>query len=121
MKRISSRYPSYRCSRQSGLSLVELMISILLGLFVIAAVIGVYLESKRNYAAEEEVARIQENGRFGLNLLQRELMMAGFWGGTLEPEDVVPVAVTTDCVTGSIWALDPEIGILLRKYELDGI
>ena len=49
-----------RRPRQRGLSLVELMRSIVLGLLIVAAVIGVYLESKRNYAAEEEVARIQE-------------------------------------------------------------
>ena len=44
--------PGLGRARQSGLSLVELMISIVLGLLIVAGVIGVYLESKRNYAAE---------------------------------------------------------------------
>ena len=108
MSKISQGKLITRHDAQSGLTLVELLISILLGLVLIAGVIGVYLESKRNYAAEEEVARIQENGRFTLNLLQRELMMAGFIGGTLKAEDVAPVAVTTDCAA-SIWALDPQV------------
>jgi hypothetical protein len=105
---VSARYPRCQRRRQGGLSLVELMISIVLGLLIVSAVIGVYLESKRNYAAEEEAARMQENGRFALNLLQRELMMAGFFGGTLEAQDVTPVAVTTDCAATD-WALDPRI------------
>lgn len=104
-----SRYQAAGTSRrQSGLSLVELMISILLGLILTLGVIAVYLESKRNYTAEEEIARIQENGRFALNLLQRELMMAGFFGGTLEADDITPVSVTTDCAAGN-WALDPTV------------
>lgn len=108
MSNISQGKLIARYGAQGGLSLVELLISILLGLVLIAGVIGVYLESKRNYAAEEEVARIQENGRFTLNLLQRELMMAGFFGGTLKAEDVAPVSVTTDCAAGD-WALDPDV------------
>lgn len=94
--------------QQSGLSLVELMISILLGLILVAGVIGVYLESKRNYVAEEEIARIQENGRFALNLLQREVMMAGFFGGTLKADEVTAAVVATDCAAGN-WALDASI------------
>ena len=89
-----------------GLSLVELMVSIVLGLILTAGIIGVYLESKRNYSAEEEMARIQENGRFSLNMLKRELTLAGFYGGNLEMDDLTAAAVTTDCAAGVNWALD---------------
>lgn len=111
MNTVNDRIARQRSRSQAGLSLVELLISMVLGMFLTAGVVGVYLETKRNYAAEEEVARVQENGRFALNLLQRELMMAGFYGGTLRAaDDVAPVAVTSDCAAAN-WALDPDVAI----------
>jgi type IV pilus assembly protein PilW len=91
-------------SRHSGLSLIELMVSILLGVILSSGIIAVYLESKRNYVAEEELARIQENGRFSLDLLKRELSMAGFFGGYLLADGIPAVTVGTDCSTD--WALE---------------
>lgn len=92
-------------SRQGGLTLVELMISVLLGAFMSLGMAAVYLEAKRNYSMEDEMARIQENGRYTLNLLKRELNMAGLFGGKLQPDDVAAVAIDTDCAAGN-WALD---------------
>lgn len=92
-------------SQQEGLTLVELMISLLLGVILSTGIVGVYLESKRNYAVEEEMARMQENGRFSINLLKRELNMAGLFGGSLEADEITAQAVSTDCA-GSNWALD---------------
>jgi type IV pilus assembly protein PilW len=90
---------------ERGLTLIELMISLLLGIIFSAGLVGLYLESKRNYAAEEEMARIQENGRYTLNLLKQELLLAGFFAGTLKAGDMTVEAVNTDCA-GSDWALD---------------
>ena len=63
----------------AGLTLIELLISILLGAVLSLAISGVYLESVRNFMVENEMARLQENGRFSLNLLRRELSQAGFF------------------------------------------
>lgn len=104
----------YGLHRQAGLSLVELMVSILLGIILSAGIVAVYLESKRNYDAEESQARIQENGRFALSLLKRELSLAGFYGGHFVADDTPAVSVGTDCVSGSNWALDasPSIEVI---------
>jgi Tfp pilus assembly protein PilW len=88
---------------------VELMIALLLGVLLSSGIIAVYLESKRNFDAEEEMARIQENGRFAINLLKRELTLAGFYGGSFIVDDMTPPtspAVSPDCATD--WALDAE-------------
>jgi Tfp pilus assembly protein PilW len=108
-----------RNSHQSGLSLIELMVSILLGVILSSGIIAVYLESKRNYAAEEELARIQENGRFALDLLKRELSMAGFYGGYFLADDLPAATVDTDCA--SDWALNvvPAIEVFNGKTETD--
>ena len=103
--------PSHHLSKhfvgktQQGLTLVELLVSLLLGAFMSLGMVGVYLDSKRNYAAEEEMARMQENGRYTLNMLKRELNMAGLFGGDLAAEEIPAPAIGTDCASGN-WALD---------------
>jgi Tfp pilus assembly protein PilW len=88
-----------------GLSLVELLISMLLGLILTSGIVSVYLGSKQNYFYEEQSARIQENGRYAMRLLQRELTMAGFFGGVLAMDAVTPASVGIDCSTTD-WALN---------------
>jgi Tfp pilus assembly protein PilW len=99
---------------QTGISLIELLVSLLLGMFLSAGIVVTYLESKRNYAAEEEMARIQENGRFSLNLLKREMMLAGFFGGYLAPEEIATSSVNTDCAATD-WALSASNAIELTN------
>jgi len=75
----ASNHPS-PSRRQSGVSLIELMIAMVLGLLVMGAVIQLFLGSKASYNSNEALARIQENGRFSLELLKRELSDAGTHG-----------------------------------------
>ena len=88
-----------------GLSLVELLIAMLLGLFLSGGVVSAYLGSKLNYYYEEQAARLQENGRYATRLLKRELAMAGFFGGVLSMGSVTPAAVGGDCSV-TPWALN---------------
>jgi len=57
--------------RQSGLTLVELLIAMLLGLIVISAVVNTYIGSTRSARFSNGLAYIQENGRFGIITMQR--------------------------------------------------
>src|SRR5262245_57488407 len=91
--------------RVRGVSLVELLLSLLLGLLLSAGVVSGYLGAKRNYFYEEQAARMQENGRYALRLLSREVGMAGFFGGVPVPGGVTPAAVGTDC-SDRDWVLD---------------
>jgi type IV pilus assembly protein PilW len=88
----------------SGLSLVELLIAMLLGVFLSVGVVSIYLGCKQNYFYEEQAARLQENGRFAMQLLQRELAMSGFFGGVLAMDAVQPATIAIDC-SESGWAL----------------
>ena len=65
-------------SQQRGLTLVELMIALALGLLLIAAVGAVYLGSNQTYRVAQDSARIQEAGRYGLDLIGRSLRQAGY-------------------------------------------
>jgi type IV pilus assembly protein PilW len=62
---------------QCGMSLVELMIAMLLGLLVSAGVIAVFTSSSRSRLAQEQLAHLQEEGRFAITQIREDLMMAG--------------------------------------------
>jgi type IV pilus assembly protein PilW len=66
-----------RRAAQSGFSLIELMIALLLGLLVVAAAAGVFMSNKRVYAATETLGRIQENSRAAFEIMSRDVREAG--------------------------------------------
>jgi len=71
--------------RQSGLSLIELMVALAVSAILLLGVTTVYTASKRSYQVTDEFAGLQENARFALNVLTRNIRMAGFTGcGNLE-------------------------------------
>jgi type IV pilus assembly protein PilW len=63
---------------EHGLSLVELLVSMLLGVFLSAVMVSAYLGAKRSYFHEEQVARMQEIGRYALRLLFQGAGNGGF-------------------------------------------
>ena len=65
---------------QRGLTLIELMVSITIGLVVVGAVTYAYVGSKGVYRGNESVARIQEAGRFALDSIARDIRRAGALG-----------------------------------------
>ncbi len=75
--------------RQAGLSLVEMMIGLVLGLVVISAVFNTYLGTSRSAQFSEGLQVMQENGRYGITTLQRGIRLAGYNPeGDLEPFDI---------------------------------
>lgn len=62
---------------QAGVSLIELMIAMVLGLLIMAGMIQLFSASKLTYNMTEGLARVQENARFSFEILTRDLRMAG--------------------------------------------
>lgn len=67
-------------SRQRGLTLVELLIALTIGLFVVGAIGALYVNTRNGFSYANEVARIQETGRFALETINRDIRMAGYNG-----------------------------------------
>jgi type IV pilus assembly protein PilW len=67
--------------REVGFSLVELMIAMLIGLFIVLGVVLVYASAVRTQVLNESLSRVQENGRFAVSFLSRDIRMAGYDGG----------------------------------------
>ncbi len=64
-------------ARNRGLSLVELMLSMLLGLLVVAGAITIFVSNSQTYRATESLGRVQENSRVAFELMVRDLREAG--------------------------------------------
>ena len=64
----------------SGLSLIELMVAVLIASFLIFGLLQVFTASKASYQTAEGMARVQENARFAMDFLQRDIRMAGHFG-----------------------------------------
>lgn len=67
-------------TQQSGLSMVELMITLLISSLLMLGVFEIFLSSNQNNRYAHASARIQENGRLAIDILTRNLRMAGYQG-----------------------------------------
>jgi len=74
-----SPFPNTR-RRQSGLSLIELMVAVVIGTVLMLGVIQVFIASRTASRLAEGVARTQENARFAIDFLERDIRMAGHYG-----------------------------------------
>jgi len=65
---------------QTGITLIEIMIALLIGAFLVGGVLQIFIGSKQTYRMQEGLSRLQENGRFALDFLAKDIRMAGFMG-----------------------------------------
>jgi len=67
-------------SAMQGMTLIELMVALVIGLLLILGVIQIFSASRSAYQLSAGLARVQENGRFALDYLQRDVRMVGHFG-----------------------------------------
>ena len=87
---------------QSGLTLIELMVALLVGLFLMLGSLTMFQQSQANFRVANSVARLQENGRFALETIEPDIRLAKFWGRSAEPgliNSAIPAAVVVACDT----------------------
>lgn len=63
--------------KQSGVTLIELLLAMSLGLFLTGGVLKVFAGSKQSYHVLENSSRMQENGRFAMGFISRDLRRVG--------------------------------------------
>ena len=83
------RYAARAMNRQRGLTLVELMVAMLISSFILIGLVQIFATNRITYQADEGLARLQENGRFAIDFLVRDIRMAGNMGclGKIPPDD----------------------------------
>jgi type IV pilus assembly protein PilW len=81
---------------QAGLSLIELMISITIGILVLTAVALVFVNTSRARAEIDRTSRQIENGRYAVEVLSDEIRLAGFYGELSVSGVTAPTALPAD-------------------------
>jgi type IV pilus assembly protein PilW len=79
-----------------GFSLVELMVALVITLILLAGIGQIFLSSKKSYTLQNSLSRIQESGRYAMDVLTQDLRRAGYWGGNA---DITAITGTQDQFT----------------------
>lgn len=96
---------------QQGLSLVELMVGMVIGLFLTAGTFTMFNMSATNVLTTSQFNQLQENARIALWLIERDVTQLGFMGdltgtgfqiGINVDIDALPIAASRDCVGAGI-------------------
>lgn len=83
--------------KQRGLSLIELMVAMLIGLIISGVALQVFLSSKTTFVTQNNLSRLQETGRFALQYLAQQVRPAGVGMGVrLSEESICVVASSAD-------------------------
>lgn len=85
--------------RQTGLSLIELMIALAIGLVVLAALTSVFVDSSRTRNEMQKSTQQQESGRYAVQLLSNNLMHAGYLAEFDQSPLTTPAALPDPCAT----------------------
>ena len=77
--------PSPVFARQRGVGLVELMVTLVIGAFVIAGTIAMFNANRQTFRLQDSVAQAQQSGSFALDFIAQDLHRAGYPGDILNP------------------------------------
>lgn len=113
--------------KQRGLSLVELMIAMLLGLIVSGAIITVFTNNKKSFNRDEDMLGMLDDARHALRELAFDVGMAGHYADLLQPSSITNdggLTLGTDCgpTAFASWAyatVDPGTGESLSIAAVD--
>ncbi|MGI8739795.1 MAG: PilW family protein [Gammaproteobacteria bacterium] len=95
---------------QHGFTLVEMMIGMVLGLLLLAGVINIFLNGRQSYQMQEGFSRLQENGRFAMDVLAVNLRHAGFKPNALGVDDFAfPASATAIAPTVATFATASQV------------
>lgn len=114
--------------KQQGMTLIELMVALAIGAFLMLGAITVFMQSRTTFRITESVARMQENARFALEALEPDIRMAQYWGLTTQATSiqgrVAPAAANsygnTPCGANGARVLAVAIGGSNNSYGFGG-
>jgi len=96
-------YSIFHKNRQQGFSLIELMISMAIGLFLVVGVFTVYVNGRSSQKVVDDQVALINNARFVLETMSYDIRVAGVYGRVTEAHKVDTTllpAVGGECVAG---------------------
>lgn len=70
----------FRYNQNKGMSLIELMVAMVIGMLMMLGAVTLFSSNKRIYKEQNHMGRLQENARFAIEILIRDIRMAGYSG-----------------------------------------
>jgi len=101
--------------QQAGVTLVELMVALSIGSFLMIGAVQLYSQSRHAFVINESIARVQETAQFAMDTIEADVRMASNWGrhsrgssvvGRSVPGDANPLTLAAPAACGAAWALD---------------
>lgn len=107
-------------NKQNGFNLIELMITITLGSFLIIGAAYAFQEAKKTYVTNDNVARVYETAQYVLDVLEEDIRLTNYWGlhnkraavtgDSNDPAISASISsISNDC--DEEWSLDLRFGI----------
>lgn len=115
--------------RQSGFTLVEIMVAMLLSLILGVAIVTVFVNNSHSFSQDDNVLRMQDDARYALQQIAFDLSMAGHYAELLSPAAVTPdtnLVIGLDCGPAAVtnWAFlttQPATGDSLSLIGMDNV
>jgi len=85
-------------NHNSGFTLIELLIAMFVGLIVLGATYSVFIAQNKEYKKQEQIVVMQQNARMAMDMMTREIMMAGYGNSTMPRCSGTTYTSSTTCV-----------------------
>jgi type IV pilus assembly protein PilW len=102
--------------KQTGYTLIEIMIALLLGLIIISATITIYVSTIKGSTDTINSARLTHDLESVMSLMVNDIRRAGYWGGAIVGAD----SSTNPFTTGTADIQIPSASCILYSYDADG-
>lgn len=102
--------------KMRGLSLVELMVGMTVGLLVIATVASLFASNSRTRQEMEKTAQQIENGRYATQTLLEDFQLSGYYGEFNPTSLATPAAKPNPCATDSV-NLKVAVSVPVQGYD----
>jgi Tfp pilus assembly protein PilW len=100
-----------------GLTLVELLVAITLGAIILGGAVTLFVNNRDTYNTTNELSRLQETARYALDMMVKDIRMAGYFGCADRGDTVTLNVPVVDA--GELWDInmDPGAGAIIPPIE----
>jgi type IV pilus assembly protein PilW len=116
---MSAIHPLRHFSRPvAGFSLVELMVSITLGLLILAGMLSVFAHNSRARDELQRAERQVENGRYAMKVLGDDIQLAGYWAEfNISAAGLTPPTTMPNPCDWSLTTLNNVLPVAVQGYD----
>ncbi|OGP81482.1 MAG: hypothetical protein A2Z08_05150 [Deltaproteobacteria bacterium RBG_16_54_11] len=96
--------------KEAGVTLIELMIVLVIAAILVAGIYSLFITQSRSYSVQDQVAGVQQDARVALNIMARDIRMAGLAAGRGSGTGFTDGTLSSILVNGFYYAVNPVNG-----------